>query len=254
MVDFKKLSRSKMVITTNEKIILPKVYEIYENTPVEYHKYAGKPKVSYSQLTSFSDMQYQIDYIRQYFYGISKPSGIWADFGKAVGEYLETSIADPKWLKKTDVDVLNKINRPSNAIYEGEIVIDFGSFVMQGFIDQEFITEDLGKLNLFDFKTGNVKTKVDFYGGKDYKQVPLYCYERTMKGYEMGETGVQLIGRLGNGNENYHNLRLSGDIVYIPIPFVLNSKRTEECLNWVIHTTKQISDLYQIFLRLKNVK
>lgn len=227
-------------------MVLPKVYEVNENTPEKYKVHEGKPKISYSQYTSFIEPLYFPDYIQQYFYGIKKDAGIFAEFGSACGQFMEDLSIDKNWLSDFDVEVLSSIERPDNAVYEGEIVIDRGSYVIQGFIDQEFEVAP-GKLNIIDFKTGNVDKKVAFYGGDEYQQTTLYAYQREVEGWEINWSGVKLIGRKGNGREG-HPLRLSGVVETIPTPY--SKERAEMALKKIDVVANTISELYQVYLKM----
>lgn len=228
------------------EIVLPKKYEIYDTTPEKYHKYAGREKISYSQYNSFRDPLYKGDFIIQYFLGIRLPPGIFADYGSACGGFFEDGVTvDTNWLSEFDVEVLKKVPRPDGATYESEIVIDCGDFVIQGFSDQEF--ERSGLLEINDMKTGNVDSKVAFYGSDEYQQTTLYSYCREQEGHQIGYSGVILLGRKGNGRPG-HPLRLSGVIEYIPTPYT--KERAEKALEKVRKVAEEISDLYKIFLKV----
>lgn len=227
-------------------IKLPKNY--HNDRSGNFPQHVGKPKISYSQYTSWKDPLYKAGYIRQYFFGIPSESGIYAEFGSAVGEYMETLEVNTKWLTEDDVKVLGRIERPANAIYEGEIVIDReAGYVIQGFIDQEFLTED-GNLTIQDFKTGNTTTKKSFYAGPDYQQTTVYSYAREQQGFNIGYSGVLLIGRKGRGTVN-DRLRLSGDLIPIPTPY--SKLRAESALASIDKVAKEISDMYEIYLKTK---
>lgn len=228
------------------KLILPKKYEIYDITPEKYHKYAGREKISYSQYNSFKDPLYKGDYIVQYFLGVKLDSGIFADFGSACGGFFEDGVTvDTNWLSESDVEVLKRVPRPEGALYESEIVIDCGDFVLQGFSDQEF--ENSNMLVILDMKTGNVDSKVEFYGSTEYQQTTLYAYCREQEGYNIGYSGVILLGRKGNGRPG-HPLRLSGVIERIPTPYT--RERAEKALEKVKKVAEEISELYKVFLKV----
>lgn len=224
---------------------LPKVYEIKADTPEEYHRYAGMPKLSYSQYTSWKEPAYKNDYIRQYFLGEKQEPNVFAQFGSACGQYLENLTVDREWLSDVDVSTLSLIERPENAIYEGEIVIDRGDYVIQGFIDQEYMLD--GKLVIRDLKTGNVDNKVAFYGGEHYQQTTLYSYARMLEGFEIGYSGVILLGRRGMGTRQWR-LKLSGVIKEIPTPFSV--ERATKALAHIDAAAHEISNAYKLFKKL----
>lgn len=224
-------------------IELPKIY--LNDASGNYPQHVGKNKISYSQYNSFKDPLYKNDYIRQYFLGERSESGIYALFGSACGEYLEKLEVDTNWLSPNDVKVLEKLERPEGATYEGEIVIDRGTYVIQGFIDQEFGVD--GKLFIKDLKTGNVNTKVKFYGGPEYQQTTIYSYARVQEGYTIGYSGVMLLGRKGNG-EQYGPLKLSGVIEHIETPY--SEERAKKALASIDAVVFEISNAYKLFKKL----
>lgn len=221
--------------------MLPRVYTSSDG---KYAQHNGKPKLSYSQYTSWKDPLYKYQYIRQYFMGIEEEPGIYAKFGSACGQYLEDLTVDGYWLTPDDLKVLDTIYRPDNAKYEGEIVIDRGWYVIQGFIDQEYETE--AGLIVNDFKTGNEK-KVSFYGGPEYQQTTLYSFAREQEGYEIAYSGVQLLCRKGDGNR-YGRLRLEGGIKKIPTPY--SAARATAALSDIDKVAKEISEYFKLFKKL----
>ena len=228
-------------------VLLPKVY--LNDASGNYPQHVGKPKISYSQYQSWISTEYRPDYIRSYFLDGPRTTNIYAEFGSACGTYLESLEVDEAWLTENDVEVLNKVPRPENAIYEGEIVIDRGHYVIQGFIDIEYIGMN-GKLNIQDFKTGNADTKAKYYGGDDYQQTTLYCFAREVEGYEIDQSGVVLLGRKGN-NVNGNNLRLSGVIKKIPTPY--SKERAMRALAHIDVAVFEISNAFKLFEKLNNL-
>jgi hypothetical protein len=224
---------------------LPRVYEIKENTPERYRIHEGKPKLSYSQYTSFKDPLYKGSYIGQYFLGIKDDGNIFSTYGSACGGYLETSFERGD-LSDFDISVLDSLERPSNAVYEREIVIDRGNYVIQGFIDREYLDIE-GNLVLEDFKTGSIKTKKEFYSSKEYRQTLMYAHQRTLEGEHIAYCGVILLDRKGNGQEKYP-LRLTGEIEYIETPYC--RKEAEAFLKNVDKVAKEISAYYQVYKKL----
>lgn len=225
------------------QILLPKVY--LNDASGNYAQHVNKPKISYSQYTSWKELIYRQDYITQYFLGKRQEPGIYAQFGSACGGYFEDLTIDSKWLSHCDVKVLERLERPEGATYEGEIVIDRGSYVIQGFIDQEFLVN--GKLFIKDLKTGNVDSKVKFYGGPDYQQTTVYSHARKLEGFDIGYSGVMLLGRKGNGT-NYGPLRLSGVIEHIETPY--SEERAKKALASIDATVFEISNAYKLFKKL----
>lgn len=228
-----------------QDLILPKKYEVNENTPEKYRKFEGRSKLSYSQYTSWVDPLYKLDYIQQYMLGFPRTSNIFAEFGSACGAYFEKLEVDYELLSNRDVSVLEKLVRPDDAVYEGEIVIDLGNFVVQGFIDQEYFVKNL--LTIEDLKTGNTGNKVSFYGGPKYQQTTLYAHTRILEGYELGYSGVTLLGRKGRGDQS-NPLYLTGDIIRIPTPY--SKERAEMAMSHIRAAAYEISECYQLLLKL----
>lgn len=223
-------------------IILPKTYK--NDSSGRYPEHVGKPKISYSQYTSWKDEKYRDEYIRHYFFGGPRSTNQFAEFGSACGKYFEDQTVDSNWLSEDDVKVLQKLHRPENAKYEVEIVIDMEEYCIQGFIDQEY--EEDG-LIVNDLKSGNINTKVKFYGGQNYQQTTLYSHARHLEGQQIKYSGVTLLGRKGDGGR-WGKLRLSGDIEKIPTPYT--NERAQVALKDVTKEVYAISDLYKIYLKI----
>lgn len=152
-------------------------------------------------------------------------------------------------LSDEDLRILNNINLPENSKYEFEIVIDLRPFgveaVLQGFIDR--LTLDGKKATIIDYKTGNIKTKVDFYAGKEYKQTKIYAYAMDQLDYEIEYCGVELLSRKGNGMEKYP-LKLEDKVENIPTPYV--KEEVEKVLEEIAETVVDISDMYKSYNKI----
>lgn len=221
-------------------MILPRIYKA---TLPKFEKYNGKPKLSYSQITSFKDPLYRSQYILNYFFGIPDPGNIYAFFGGQVGEYIETNgeiIGD--MLDEGTMKVLDDLERPEGSEHEVEIVIDRGDYVIQGFIDRMYPVD--GGIEVLDFKTGNIDKKAAFYGSQDYQQTTLYSYALEQEGHTIKKSFVKLLGRKGN-NMGGNMLRLSGAIKDIPTPY--SQERAEIFLAKTDKIAKEISDLYETY-------
>lgn len=200
----------------SEDLLLPKTYSTGEpGTSGRFEHFDGRSKVSYSQINSWLEDAYRGSYIAKYFLGIPDPGNIFSDYGSIVGEWFETGEDASGELSESDLEVLEIIGRPENCTYEHEIVVDFGKFVCQGFIDRRREVE--GGLEVIDFKTGSEKKAAD-YAGNDYQQTTLYSHAEHLDGHEIVYSGVKLLHRKGNGREG-HPLRLEGGIKEIPTPY-----------------------------------
>ena len=219
---------------------LPKVYEVNENTPEQYKKYEGMPKLSYSAYNSFCEEAYKGEFFANYFLGIRSEGNIFTEYGSKCGEYLEK--LEKSDLSEFDISVLEKIERPENARYEVEVVIDRGSYVIQGFIDKEFKVPD--GLVIKDLKTGAIDKKYKDYAGEDYQQTTLYAHQRTLEGENVVYSGVILLDRKGNGAEKYP-LRLTGEIAEIPTPY--SKERAENFLKKFDKVALQIEEYHKVY-------
>jgi hypothetical protein len=216
---------------------LPKVYE---NEGGKYPQHVGKPKLSYSAYNSFCEENYKGEFFANYFLGIRSEGNIFTEYGSKCGEYLEK--LEKSDLSEFDISVLEKLERPENARYEVEIVIDRGSYVIQGFIDQEFMVPD--GLVIKDLKTGAIDKKAKDYASGDYQQTTLYAYQRESEGENVAYSGVMLLDRKGNGQEKYP-LRLTGEIADIPTPY--SKDRAEEFLKKFDKVAKQIEEYHKVY-------
>ena len=219
---------------------LPKVYEVNENTPEQYKKYEGMPKLSYSAYNSFCEEAYKGEFFANYFLGIRSEGNIFTEYGSKCGEYLEK--LEKSDLSEFDISVLEKLERPENSRYEVEVVIDRGSYVIQGFIDQEYKVAD--GLVIKDLKTGAIDKKAKDYASEDYQQTTLYAYQRELEGENVVYSGVMLLDRKGNGQEKYP-LRLTGEIADIPTPY--SKERAEEFLKKFDKVAMQIEEYHKVY-------
>lgn len=228
----------------NEQLVLPRIYE-----PVleKYEKYRGLPKLSYSQITSYKDPLYKNQYILGYMFGIRDEGNVWATYGSHCGDYISSNGKDRgDMLSDADCEILDNSPKFVNPTYEDEICIDRGTYCIQGFSDIES-TPSPGKVIIVDNKTGAEKTKVAFYGGPEYMQTKMYAYHREQEGFEIEDCYVLLYARLGNGYKS-HPIRLSGNIIPIPTPYV--KEEVEIFLEKVDVIAKEISDMYKVFLKV----
>lgn len=223
-------------------IKLPKVYEVNENTPERYKKYEGKPKVSYSAIGSFKEEVYRGEFFATYFLGKRGDGNVFTAYGSACGGYFETA-SESEGLSEFDIEVLNGLERPENAVYEREIVLDRGDYCIHGFIDREYKNEE-SHLILDDLKTGAISSKKALYAGEEYQQTTLYAHARALEGETIAYSGVILLDRKGNGQEKYP-LRLTGEVERIPTPY--SPERAEEFLKTVDKTVLEIAEYYRVF-------
>lgn len=230
--------------------LLPRVYSLSPNSPPEYAKFVGMPKLSYSQYNSWKDTKYFDDYIRHYFFGLPPTTNAYAQFGSAVGEYFEKLEIDQQWLSANDVSILQKVERRPGVLYESEIVIDRGWYCIQGFADEELRRDNI--VDILDTKTGSVNSKLAWYAHKTkYFQTRMYTYGRENEGFTPGDCEVRLLDRLGSDRSllPHAKLRLSGRIEMIPTPYVRSE--VEELLLGVDKVAEEIKEYFKIFQKIK---
>lgn len=225
-------------------LILPRKYK---NDDGNYPQHLGKPKLSYSQYSSWTDPLYEKDYIRSYFMGHWDAGNIYTRFGSACGKYFEDLSIDRTQLSVSDVEILKNLERPSNARYEVEVLIDRGWYVIQGFIDQETEISD-NVVQIKDLKTGNIIKRKKTYSSSKYQQTTLYSYQREVEGKIIDYSGVTLLGRAGTGTKNAP-LRLTGEIELISTPYSL--QRAEQFLLEVDIVAEQIAEEFYLFNKIR---
>ena len=217
--------------------MLPRVYEDEKGN---YPQHKGKPKLSYSAYNSFVEEGYRGEMFANYFLGLSNEGNIFTSYGSMCGQYFENKVNTG--LTDFDCSVIDSIERPENARYESEIVVDRGWYVIQGFSDREFFHQD--GLIVEDLKTGAISSKASFYGGDEYQQTTLYAYQRDVEGHNVIGSRVILLDRKGNGQEKYP-LRLTGEIKYIDTPYSM--ERAEKFLKKFDLVAEQIAEYFSVY-------
>lgn len=236
---------------SKKEILLPKVFEDRNGTRPECK---GKPKLSYSQYSSYKDPEYQNQYYLQYFIGINLPSGEFAEFGSSCGEYIEDKANNEPdsrvgCLSQDDIDALDAmIDYPENCVYEDEMIVDLGDFCLEGYSDRTWYKEGK-KVQIRDYKTLNLDKKADFYASEEYGQTTLYSFQKEREGYEIENSEVFGIGRKGSSLDGKGNfkMRLSGDYKIIPTPY--SKERADKVIESITKVAHQISDEYKIYLK-----
>jgi len=262
-----------------EKLNLPRTYEAKIE---KFKKHNGKPKLSYSQYTSFKDPKYFYSYILGYIFGIPQPSNFWAEFGTYCGTSLEhrmqinqanekdkkTLDEAFKYFNQKDIETLHKANKifPTNSVYEREIVLDRGFYVIQGFIDVNFDTfknKDTSETNVIDIKTGGKNSKnkgTSFYASNKYGQTKLYAKALEEEGENIGYCGVVFLDRIFETKKTHPNttstfetpvLHLSGEILEIETPYEKES--VNNLLKDIDRVAKEVSSLKNTYDKLSKL-
>lgn len=235
---------------------------IYKNEGGKYPQYYGLPKLSYSQYDSWRTPKYRRGYVFNYFFGVNLESfgDIFAQYGSEVGEFIETQGEKVgPMLSKFDKDFLLGLDYPENCKYEDEIVYPVTNskgeilFVIQGFIDRAHYLEG-NKIEILDFKTGNMEEKADYYGSLEYGQTTLYSLAKKTEGYEIVRSKVVLLHRKGNNRitrstGKLNELRLTGDALHIDTPY--SDKRAKELIKNMTKVAKEISKAYVVIKKLR---
>jgi hypothetical protein len=230
----------------DKKIILPRELD-------------GRPKISYSQYSSYKDEEYQDQYYLQYFSNIRLPSGEFAEFGTSCGQFIEdvgmgTTPPRTGCLSKEDVEIiLDKITFHPNSVYEDKIIVDCGDYLVEGYADRiKYL--DNKEVEVEDFKTLNIDTKRKFYESEEYGQTALYSHQKEKEGYIVKRSFVTGLGRKGSSLEGTGNfkMRLSGVVEEIETPYT--KERGEKVIEDITKVVHQISDDYKVFLKYFSAK
>lgn len=213
-----------------KQLILPKVGD------------DGIPYLSYSQISMWKKSKR--DYIRQYFMGeedtkdFLKPYG---DFGHKVGGALETG--DFSEFESHEQVLLKSIPRYDN--FEVEIKLQMEGFYIKGYIDTA--SKDLDVIA--DYKTGEIEKRREEYESDDYLQIPIYAAAiEQQTGKLPKEAYVFLIERLGNAFKG-EELVLGNE--FVTIVKDVSKKKIKKVLIDIQKTAEEISEYYQVYLKLK---
>jgi hypothetical protein len=176
--------------------------------------------------------------------GIKLPSSPYAEFGTSIGVARETG--DYSIFNIETKEILDNIARQDDCIYEREILLDMGEFVVQGFIDELTPTSTEQEYVIVDNKTGGKGKDAD-YKSKDYLQTVIYRMALEQEGVKVVDTQIRFFLRLGSHFKP--PLRLDGTVFMIPIEY--NEERVEYAKAKLRRIASEISELYEVFNRLK---
>lgn len=239
----------------------------------------GNYYISYSQYNSFNDIKGfntslpgVWEYIQQKFFDINFPDQGWGMFGHDVENYICYKNANKKTIDKLDKENKNKgerlIDDSLNSFTEKEkeilnTVKPLGNFQQEikiwlldnvyllGYIDDSL--EDL--LHLRDYKTGS-KNSVQKYYKDEYKQLDIYAMYTLQETKKLPHTlEVCMIERKGNcyGMKNRRDLLSVGENVWYH-KRETSVGRINKIKKEIIETVYQISDLYSVYLKTKDLK
>jgi hypothetical protein len=229
------------------KVVLPSVISedcwFYKEHEELCKPHIGKPYISYSTLTAW--VEYRDDLIKQKFAGIKIPGGVYAELGSYLGEAVENGFfAEENPHGFTGQENFELIERPEGAEYERMILIDFGDFVLVGFIDilHEYEPKTV---HVRDLKSGG-KGKEKYYASKEYIQVILYAYALELEGYKIGKTDVWFVRR--TGSHFSPPLHISDE--QFAIPLVYDEERKQFAIKKVKKVVKELSSCYSTYLKI----
>jgi hypothetical protein len=214
----------------------------YEKHKDVLEKHLDKQYISYSTQSSWVD--YREDFIKQKLANIKLPDSIYSAFGSWVGESTEHGVAQVNDYDFKGAENLELIPRPEGAIYERLIVIDFGEWILIGFIDV-FVEKEGKVASLVDIKSGGAK-KEEGYKKEEYTQVILYAKALEDEGYTIDKTGVWFVRRTGSHIKP--PLTLSTEQFYIPLEY--NQERVDYAINKLKKAVEEISEINTTFQKI----
>ena len=228
----------------------------YKNKNGNFPQHEGKPKMSYSMHSSWIDDKYKPEVILSYimdYWDYENGFEPYADFGNDVGSYIEHHAQGldykPTMIKQGDIEhIHNLVDFDEGCEYEREVVLDFGDFVMEGYIDRaKFYDLKKGQsVELVDFKTGNLSKCDKKYGKEsDYSQTTLYAKALEDEGYKIrgNKTKVQVLGR--KGFHMREDLYLSGEDEWFTHKY--SSKIAEKAMEEMRKSAEEIADYYTYY-------
>lgn len=225
----------------------------------EHKQYIGKPQLSWSQIEkwrntkkeSFNNVDGKVDYINSYFLHLDTTTpqlSMYGDFGTEVEDYI-CYRGSGNLFDADEKAVLEKIVPLGE--FQKEIVIDFGEFVVLGYIDDHSPVKRKKIELLRDYKTKSEKSKADLH--KPTKlQLPLYVGALERRGIKVSGAEYCIIERmetlsLYRGGDR-SNLKVAGRVWYEP--FIYTQETIDTAFTIVEETAKEISEYYDVYLKL----
>jgi hypothetical protein len=221
----------------------------------------GRPKISYSQIGAWNELKSfnqifgedgklkEIDgktgYILKYFFNYEfppSPMDIYAPFGSACEDCICKGECDD--FSDEEVDILMQVE--PLGVFQAELAIDFGDFVLQGFIDD--CNED--RSHIRDYKTASVNSSKK-YREDSYTQLDVYALDKYKKTGELPNKLEVIVIERG-GSHFTKNLYVKS--IMEPIIRQTSVERLLYVENKIITTVREISDCYKVFLELNNIK
>ncbi len=210
----------------------------------------GKYYTSYSQINDWNSikgfntgLEGKKEFILKYFCGREYPDTAgFAQFGTEVEDYV-LNRGSPEAFSTDEKKVLETITKLD--IHQHEIMIPFKDFYVKGFIDD--MSADYNHIR--DYKTASKNSSKKYYED-DYKQLDLYALGiKALTGKVPDRLEVVVIERLGNGFRGGRDVMTVGNEVWY-IERETNEVRLKELEQYIINTVEEISEYYQIYLKL----
>ena len=216
----------------------------------------GVPYLSYSQVSKW--LSNKREYIRQYFFGEAFEGNAYTDFGSKVGEALENN--DFRGFTAAEKKFLKTIPRYDE--FEREIKLQMDGFYVKGYIDtnsslkERVIDKDTTGMvinDMADYKTGDIEKKTEEYESEKYNQLEIYAAAiQKETGHIPDNVSVILIGRKGNPFKPKEPLKLTRK--FATITRKVDQAAIDRVLKEVQEAAEEISEAYQVFLKLKGGK
>tara|TARA_R110002050_G_C8814883_1_gene503943 strand:- start:147 stop:809 length:663 start_codon:yes stop_codon:yes gene_type:complete len=202
----------------------------------------GKSRLSFSQIKCFKESKE--NFINRYILNEPFVSNEYIDFGSKVGEALENDNFNN--FHELEEEILRKVERLDE--FEKFVKLDFGGFVMFGYIDSN--TKDLSKI--IDYKTGGKKKEL-IYSKEDYTQL---CYYALALRQEYNITPdiaqVHFIRRGGNLFRGQDLVVAQEDPIIIDID--ISEKRLIKVYYETIEIAKEIESFYLDYINKNKVQ
>lgn len=247
-------------------IKLPKQYK------GDNEKFKGKPMVSWSQIETWIDkkgfntgLPGKHEYMRKYFFGETYPDMGWGQFGNEAEAYITLRDVDPKTIDdeklRGELEAALKNFTPEEkkvleeitplGTFQHEAVIDFGDFVLLGYIDDMLINEQTDEVHIRDYKTKSDGSRRKLTTDATYQLEVYSLYVQKMLKKTVTKTDYCVIERLG-GAECMRGggrdvLSVGKRIWYMEKE--VSAERLAETEKLIKSTVKEISDHYKTFLK-----
>lgn len=209
---------------------------------------SGRPKLSYSQYNLWREKKGfntgllgRWEYIRKYLLRESYPQNAYGSFGQDVECYVRKQGCEERFSdeEKKTLDQVEPL-----GIYEYKVEVDFGDFVLEGYIDD--MTEDHSIYR--DYKTASENSKEKLYKD-DYEQLDIYAL------YSLRENGfipiieLCIIERMGNAYAGGREALKVGENIWWHRKKI--DKEGLETLDKKIRqTAEEISEYYKVFQKV----